>query len=182
MWVVVTLELAGSGRVIEGNTHRPFKTVLFEFINDVLFVMKQHLFSSDISQLSWRGERNAQTLVEMYWKMPACSSLLWDRAQGYEQGPILTVPNFTALLAFFNIGGKCLSSSYTRWGRKWNMDLFGLLSIMHLLGLWVVQPKVNKVKNFLRFQKFMKRPQTTFDTDTMSHSKVIRSKKVKIYR
>jgi len=28
----------------------------------------------------------------------------------------------------------------------------------------------------------MKRPQTKFHADTMSHSKVIRSKKVKIYR
>jgi len=30
---------------------------------------------------------------------------------------------------------------------------------------------------FQPFQKFMKRPQTKFDADTMSHSKVIRSKK-----
>jgi len=43
------------------------------------------------------------------------------------------------------------------------------------------QPKVNKVKIFLPFQKFMKRPQTKFHADTMSHFKVIRSKKVKIY-
>jgi len=38
------------------------------------------------------------------------------------------------------------------------------------------QLKVNKVKNFLPFQKFMKRPQTKFHAETMSHSKVMRSK------
>ena len=38
-----------------------------------------------------------------------------------------------------------------------------------------------KVKAFLAFQKFMKRPQTKFYADTMSDSKVNRSKKVKIY-
>jgi len=33
------------------------------------------------------------------------------------------------------------------------------------------QLKVNKVKNYLPFQKLMKRPQTKFHADTMSHSK-----------
>jgi len=41
--------------------------------------------------------------------------------------------------------------------------------------------KINKVNFSLPFQNFMKRLQTKFDADTMSHSKVIRSKKVKIY-
>jgi len=46
----------------------------------------------------------------------------------------------------------------------------------------VGQPIVNKVKKFLPFSKLMKRPQTKFHVDTMSDSKVIRSKKVKIFR
>jgi len=43
---------------------------------------------------------------------------------------------------------------------------------------WIGQPKVNKVKIFLTFSKFMKRPQTKFHADTMCDSKVMRSKKV----
>jgi len=39
------------------------------------------------------------------------------------------------------------------------------------------QPKVNKVKIFILFKKFMKRPQTKFHAGSMSDSKVIRSKK-----
>ena len=42
--------------------------------------------------------------------------------------------------------------------------------------------KINKVKNFLPFIKFMKRPQTKFHAHTMRVSQVIRSKTVKIYR
>ena len=38
-----------------------------------------------------------------------------------------------------------------------------------------------KFKKFLLFRKFIKCPQTKFHTDNMSDSKVIRSKKVKIY-
>jgi len=48
--------------------------------------------------------------------------------------------------------------------------------------LSVGQPKVNKAKNFLPFLKFMKRQQTKFHAGIMTYSKVIRSKKVKIYR
>ena len=44
------------------------------------------------------------------------------------------------------------------------------------------QPKANKVKIFLPRSNFMKRPQTKFHADTMSDSKVIRSKKVKLLR
>jgi len=44
------------------------------------------------------------------------------------------------------------------------------------------QPKVNKVKNFLPFLKFMKRPQTKFHAHTIRESQVIRSKKLKIYQ
>jgi len=43
------------------------------------------------------------------------------------------------------------------------------------------QTKVNKVKIFLPFLKFMKRPQTKFHAHTKRESQVIRSKKVKIY-
>ena len=43
------------------------------------------------------------------------------------------------------------------------------------------QPKVNKVKIFLSFWKFMKCPQSKFHAHTMRESQVIRSKKVKIY-
>jgi len=39
--------------------------------------------------------------------------------------------------------------------------------------LWTAQPKV---KNFLPFWKFMKRPQTKFHLHTMRESQVIRSK------
>ena len=46
--------------------------------------------------------------------------------------------------------------------------------------LLVGQPKVNKVKIFLPFLKFKKRPQTKFHAHTMRLSQVIRSKKVKI--
>ena len=61
---------------------------------------------------------------------------------------------------------------------------------MHLIGptdgrklyqtfhLSIGQPKV---KIFLLLQKCMKHPQTKFHADTMSHFKVIRLKKVKIY-
>jgi len=42
------------------------------------------------------------------------------------------------------------------------------------------QPKVNKVKFALPFLKFMKRPRTRFNANAMTHSRVIRSKKVKI--
>ena len=38
--------------------------------------------------------------------------------------------------------------------------------------------KINKVNFSLPFQNFMKRLQTKFDADTMSHSKVIRSTKI----
>jgi len=38
------------------------------------------------------------------------------------------------------------------------------------------QPKVNKVKFFLPFSKFMKRPQTKFHAHTTRESQVIRSK------
>jgi len=47
--------------------------------------------------------------------------------------------------------------------------------------LKIGQPKVNKVKIFLPFLKFMKRPQTKFYAHTMKVSQVIRSKKVKVY-
>jgi len=42
--------------------------------------------------------------------------------------------------------------------------------------LLIGQPKVNKVKTFLPFSKFMKRPQTKFHAHTMSESQAIRSK------
>jgi len=45
--------------------------------------------------------------------------------------------------------------------------------------LLIGQPKVNKVKTFLPFSKFMKRPQTKFHAHTMSESQAIRSKKSK---
>jgi len=48
------------------------------------------------------------------------------------------------------------------------------LSAFCFTQIW--QPKVNEVKNVLPFQKYMKHPQTKFNVDTMSHSKVIRSK------
>jgi len=38
------------------------------------------------------------------------------------------------------------------------------------------QPKVNKVKIFLLYLKFMKRPKTKSHSDTMNDSKVIKSK------
>jgi len=41
--------------------------------------------------------------------------------------------------------------------------------------LYLGQPKVKKVKNFLPYQ-FMKSPQTKFHADTMRDSKVITSK------
>jgi len=41
--------------------------------------------------------------------------------------------------------------------------------------------KKNKVKNVLPFLKLMKHPQTKIHADTMSDSKVNKSKKVKIY-
>jgi len=43
--------------------------------------------------------------------------------------------------------------------------------------LYLGQPKDNKVKFFLPFSKFMKRPQTKFHADTMIHSKDIRTRK-----
>ena len=42
------------------------------------------------------------------------------------------------------------------------------------------QSNVNKVNFFLPYLKFMKRPQTNFQADTMNHSAVIWSKIVKI--
>jgi len=50
------------------------------------------------------------------------------------------------------------------------------------LTLSLGQPKVNEVKNFLPFLKFMKRPQTKFHAHTMREFQVIGSKKKgKIY-
>jgi len=48
-----------------------------------------------------------------------------------------------------------------------------------LAGSSLGQPKVNKVKHFPPFSKLMKHPRTKFHADTISGSKVIRSKKVK---
>jgi len=48
---------------------------------------------------------------------------------------------------------------------------------MELVWLLLQQPKVNKVKIFLPFLKFMKRPQTKFHIHTMRKSQVIRQKK-----
>ena len=42
--------------------------------------------------------------------------------------------------------------------------------------LYLGQPKVNEVKIFLPFQKFMKHPQTKFRAHIFSHS-IVRSKK-----
>jgi len=50
------------------------------------------------------------------------------------------------------------------------------LSHMHY-ALCIGEPNVNKVKNFLLFLKFMKRPQTKFHVHTMRESHVVRSKK-----
>jgi len=69
--------------------------------------------------------------------------------------------------------------------RECNAQLHGfrfcyvIIPLVKSLSLSLRQSKVNKVKFFLPFQKFMKRPQTKFHADTMSHSKVIRSKKSK---
>ena len=44
------------------------------------------------------------------------------------------------------------------------------------------QPKVNKIKIFLPFPMFIKRPQTKFHAHTTGNPKLLGQKKVKIYR
>jgi len=72
-------------------------------------------------------------------------------------------------------------SVFYRAPEKIEKRSFHLVNVAYVVSL-LGQPKVNKVKIFLPFPKFMKCPQTKFHAYTMTESQVIRSKKVKIYR